>query len=180
MPFRSRFMPMLALGLAGLAAAVGAQAPPIKPGLWEARSDREVDGKTASQPAANLQNLPPAVRAQVETRMKEKGIALGANGVNRICMTRETLDASPWQNRGTGCKTEYRSRTGSTWKWHSSCTQPPSESDGEAVFASPESYTVSTAMTMTMRGETRTMRTTIKAKWLGADCGDLKPLALQR
>ncbi len=180
MPFRSRILPALAIGLAGFTTAAGAQTPPIKPGLWEAHSDREVDGKKAPQPAANLQNLPPAVRAQVEASMKAKGIALGGNGVNRICMTKETLDPSHWQNRGTGCKTDYRSRSGQLWKWHTSCSQPAFESDGEAVFASSESYTVNTTMTMAMRGATRTTHMTIKARWLGADCGDLKPFSPAR
>lgn len=165
---------------ATLAAGASAQAPPIKPGLWEVRSEREVDGKAVASPAANLQNLPPEVRAKVEAMMKAKGIAPGAAGsANRICMSKETLDPARWQGQSASCKTQIVSRTATIWKWHTSCTQPPAESDGETVFASAESYTVRNATTMTVSGETRTTRSTVQGKWLGADCGDLKPLKLE-
>jgi Protein of unknown function (DUF3617) len=156
-----------------------AQTPPIKPGLWEVHSEGATGGQKSPPPSDRLQNLPPAVRAQVEASMKQKGVAMGAGGLSRICFTRESMDPARWGN-AANCKTDYGSRTNASWKWHSVCSQPEMTIDGEAVFATPESYTVNTSTTMTLRGETKTSQRAIRAKWLGADCGDLKPFDPKR
>jgi hypothetical protein len=56
------------------------------------------------------------------------------------------------------------------------CTEPQAVSEGEASFAGPENYTVKATTTMNRRGEPRTTRMTMTSKWLGADCGDVKPI----
>jgi hypothetical protein len=160
-------------------ALAAAQTPPIKPGLWEVRSDRQIDGKAAGAPTDAMKNMKPEVRARVEAMMKQKGMAVGSGGANRICVTRDSLDAGRWQSNPT-CKTDYGTRSASAWKWRSTCDQSGTVVDGEAVFANPENYTVSTTSTHSFRGETKTTQTTIKAHWLGADCGDLKPFDPKR
>jgi hypothetical protein len=173
-----RFALALAAVLAPAAAA--AQTPPIKPGLWEVRSERQVDGRKAPMPADSMKNLSPEVRAKIEAQMKANGVALGSGGANRICFDKSSLDAGRWQSRATTCKTEYSTRSATGWKWRSTCTQPESTSDGEAVFTNAENYTVSTTSTHSFRGEPKTTQMTIRAKWLGADCGDLKPIDPKR
>jgi len=169
-----------ALVIAALPAWSLAQTPPIKPGLWEVKSEGGANGqKAASSPADRLANLPPAVRAQVEASMKQKGMAVDAGGLSRICFSKESMDPARWGN-AANCKTDYGARSSSSWKWHSVCTQPEMTIDGEAIFAGPESYTVNSTTTMKLRGETRTSQRTVRAKWLGADCGDLKPFDPKR
>jgi hypothetical protein len=94
----------------------------------------------------------------------------------KMCLSRESLDQGKWQGEQGNCKTDFTSRTSSAWKWHASCAQPPSVSDGEATFTSAESYTVKNTSTMTLQGKTTLTKMTMHAKWLGADCGDLKPM----
>ena len=55
----------VAFVLATAPAWAGAQTPPIKPGLWEVKSEGKGDGKKAP-PADRLQGLSPATRAYVE------------------------------------------------------------------------------------------------------------------
>ena len=43
------------------------------------------------------------------------------------------------------------------------------------LFTNAENYIVKTSSTMTMGGQARSSQNTITAKWLGADCGDVKP-----
>jgi hypothetical protein len=174
----SRLTTALAATLA-CAAAGAAETAPIKPGLWEVRSDRQIDGKPAAAPTDSMKNMKPEVRAKVEAMMKQKGMAVGSSGANHLCFTKDSLDAGRWQNSAT-CKTDYGTRTASAWKWHSVCAPSGTVVDGEALFANPENYTVSTTSTHAFRGETRTTQTTIKARWLGADCGDLKPFDPKR
>jgi len=170
----------LALLLSMLAAAISparAQtAPPIKPGLWEIRSEREVDGQKAPDPSDQMKNLPPDVRAKVEAMMKEKGIGMGEGGMNRVCLSRETLDQGRWQGQSDNCKTDFTSRTTSSWKWRSVCTKPDSESDGEALFTNNENYIVKTLMKTKIQGQERLTKMTIHAKWAGNNCGDIKPV----
>lgn len=171
------------LCLATLSATAGhaADTPPIKPGLWQVHSDRAVDGVKAPPLNAQLDKLPPEARRQMESMMKQKGVDLsGGGGDIKLCLSKASLDQNQWlggKNGAQSCKTDIKTRDPARWTWHSSCTQPPSETDGEAVFHSPESYTVKVATIMTVQGESKTMNMTSTSTWLGANCGDLKPLS---
>jgi len=158
--------------------AAQAQSPPIKPGLWQVRTQREVDGQRMQMPdmSEHLKNMSPQQRQMMEAMMKQRGVDMGAGGDMRICLSKESLDAGHWQRQQGTCKTDYGSRTSSTWKWHTSCTDPASETDGEATFTSSDSYTVKTATTMSVQGQPRTTRMVLDSKWVGADCGDVKPI----
>lgn len=162
----------------GHGAAQAQTAPPIKPGLWQVQTERIVDGQKAQMPdmSERLKNMPPEARKQIEAMMKERGIDIGGGGDMRICLSRDSLDPGQWQRHQGTCTTDYSTRIGSTWKWRTTCREPVSETDGEAHFASPESYIVKTATRMTIQGETRTTRMTLNSKWLGPDCGDVKPV----
>lgn len=171
-----RIVPCLLLGVLAATAAV-AQTPPIKPGLWEVRSDRRVDGQQMPDLSERMKAMPEAQRKRMEAAMKQRGVDT-SGGALRICMTRETLDQGHWRNGGSAnCKTDVTSRSASAWKWHSACTQPPSTSDGEAAFHDAENYTVSIRSTVTVQGQPRETTMVSKAHWLGADCGDVKPIA---
>lgn len=152
-----------------------AQVPPIKPGLWQTESDRSVDGRPAPDMAERMKNLPPAARQQMEAMMKQRGVDVSGGAV-RMCLTRESLDQGRWNQVESRCKTEFGARSAASWKWRAVCTQPDSTSDGEAVFHSPESYTVTVQTTAMRKGQPHTMRHVAKMRWLGADCGDVKPL----
>jgi len=166
-----------ALFLAGLAASAQAQnTPPIKPGLWQMQMANEVDGQKAPDMAEALKNVPPEMRKQMEAMMKQRGVDMGAGGGTRICQNRESLDQGRWKGEQGRCKTDMLSQSASSWKWRSRCTEPESETEGEAVFTGPESYTVNARSTTRVAGQMRQTNTSINAKWLGADCGDLKPM----
>jgi hypothetical protein len=167
--------------VSGVHAIAQAQtAPPIKPGLWQVQTEREVDGQRSRMPdmSEQLKNMPPEQRRQIEAMMKQRGVDMSGGNMNemKICLSKDSVDPDPWQrNQGT-CKTDYSSRTATSWKWHTSCREPAAETDGEATFNSSDSYTVKTATTMTVQGQPRTTRMTLNSKWLGADCGDVKPV----
>jgi len=167
--------------VAGAHGVVRAQtAPPIKPGLWQVQSQREVDGQRTQMPdmSEHLKNMPPEQRKQIEAMMKQRGVDMSGGSMNdmKICLSKDSVDPSQWQrNQGT-CTTDYVTRSSSAWKWHTSCREPAAETDGEAFFTSSDSYTVKTATTMTIQGQTRITRMTLNSKWLGPDCGDVKPV----
>lgn len=169
---RSFMITALALG-----AAFGAQAQtaPIKPGLWQVHMEHEVNGQKAPDMSDRLKNLPPEKRAQYEAMMKQHSMATDANAPRRVCYTKESLDRSSWANQATDCKADFSSRSGRLWKWHTSCPKSGYEADGEADFLDSENYTVKSTSVSKISDKVRNSSTTITAKWVGADCGDVKP-----
>jgi hypothetical protein len=154
------------------------QVPAIKPGLWQFESDRSVDGRKAPDMNERLKTLPPAARQRMEALMKQHGIDTGGGGT-RICMTRESLDQGRWHETSPRCRVDFGARSASAWKWRSVCTQPQSTSEGEAIFHSPESYTIASSTTVMLKGQSRTSTNIVRMKWTGADCGDVKPLQIK-
>ena len=123
-----------------------------------------------------MKNMPPAARQQMEAMLKQRGVDTSGGGGARVCMTRETLDQGRWNETNPRCKTDFGTRSASAWKWRSVCTQPDSTSEGEAVFHSPESYTMTMTSTVQVKGQPRSSKHVAKMQWIGADCGDVKPL----
>ena len=173
----SAFRLSCALAAALVSTLAAGQTPPIKPGLWEVHSEREVDGKKSAPPADRMKNMPPAARAQMEAMMKERGMAMGEGGATRVCMTKESLASGKMQAEAAGCKTDYVTRTSSVWKFHSSCPAMKVESDGEMLFSGSESYTTTVTTTLASSTPPRVTKMTMNGKWMGASCGDLKPLS---
>ena len=156
--------------------------PHVKPGLWEAKiSALDADGQEMVPPEqAALSRLSPEARARMADAMKARGVSLpDTNGATKVCLTKEMFESGRWQQMASeaGCTTNYSTLSSTSWKWHSSCTTLKSESDGEAVFNSPESYKTKVTTSATVMGKTNTSTRIIQGKWLGADCGDIKPFA---
>jgi hypothetical protein len=168
------------LSCLAIVAAAGPPVPPVKPGLWETRmSALDADGREIAPPEqAALSKLPPEARARMAEVMKARGLSMpDASGATKSCFTKETFESGGWQQIASdaGCTTNYSTVSATTWKWHSSCPALKSESDGEVVFSSAESYRVKMTMTATVMGKPNTSTRVIQAKWLGPDCGDIKP-----
>jgi hypothetical protein len=74
------------------------------------------------------------------------------------------------------CKTTQQSRSGNTIKMAFACTKPPSTGESQVTLVSGESFQSKTTVTTTERGKPE--KTTIEGtgKWLGADCGSVKPV----
>jgi hypothetical protein len=153
--------------------------PPVKSGLWEARmTSLDADGHELPRPEqAAMARMSPEAKARMADAMKARGLSLpDANGATKTCLTKEMFESGRWQQMASesGCTTNY-SASGTTWKFHSSCTAYKSESDGEIVFNGAESYRTKVTTTATVGGKTKTSTRIVDAKWLGADCGDIKP-----
>src|ERR1044072_90689 len=171
--------PVLALSVV-VAGAV--PVPPVKPGLWGVKmSVLDADGHEVVAPEqAALSRMPPEQRARMAEAMKARGLSLpDANGATKACLTKDTFESGAWQQvaADSGCTTNFSTQSASTWKWPSSCPTMKSESDGETVFTNAENYKTKLTTTATVMGKTKTSTRMLQGKWLGADCGDIKPLA---
>ncbi len=172
----------LALFFAAVVAPAAAQVAPIKPGLWEVKMRQEEAGREQAGLAEELKKMPPAERKQFEAMMRKQGVDIGGGGTTmKVCYTREMLDADQWRDVARDvCKTEYLSRSSSRWTWRMTCSAPePSVSDGEAVFPNAESYRMKVVTRKTgAAGKSGESKIEMEARWLGADCGQIKPFVV--
>lgn len=155
--------------------------PPIKPGLWQVKmTSLDANGKEMPSPQdAAMAKMTPEMRARMAEMMKARGVMMpDENGATKVCLAKETFESGDWQQlaQQSGCTTNYLSQTGSSWKWHTSCTSLKSESDGEIAFTNSENYTTKLTTTTAMSGQPRTTTRTLQGHWAGADCGDIKPV----
>ncbi len=164
----------VAIAIATLATTARAETPPIRPGLWEMAPDG-ADAARMAKARESIEKMPPEARAKMEAMMKANGVDMG-HGALRFCISKDSMNTDAWTNQGH-CKTQFTTRSSRLWKWHSVCDQPAAtEIDGEAVFASTESYTA----TVTSKSPSGTRTHSMKMFWKGGDCGDIKPVNTKR
>lgn len=177
-PFRFPMIPALMLA----AAASGLQAQTIKPGLWEIRQQPQLDAQRQAQldqVQKQLASLPPEQRKMMEQMMASKGVSvqLGQGGAMTIksCLSKEQSERALMPRTEGKCQHDLQ-RSGNTLRGHFQCTDPASEGDTELVFQGDDRYTTRTEIRIAREGRTETIRSTGEARWLGSDCGTLKPL----
>lgn len=171
--------------LALLAATVSlpAAAQALKPGLWEI-NNKMGGSPQMDQGMAEMQKqlaaMPPDQRKQMEAMMAQRGMQMpraapGGGMAMRVCMTKEMVERNdvPMQE---GCRMTSQTRSGNTMRMAFACTNPPSSGEGQFTFASPESYTSRMTVKTVVDGKNETMTMDAAGKWLGADCGSVKPV----
>ena len=180
-----------AAALAALSAlALPAAAQAMKPGLWEVSNKMQSSNVQVDQAMAQMQqqmaSMPPAQRKQMEEMLAKQGVQIGSGadaGAMRlkICMTKEMIEQSalPQQQQGD-CKTTAQPRTGNTQKISFTCSNPPSSGEGQYTFSGSEAYTGRMVVTSTVQGKPEKMTMDGTGKWLSADCGAIKPMAVPK
>jgi hypothetical protein len=173
---------LLALFTLGVSLPLSAQN--LKPGLWEmthnvkSASGELEKGRALAQ--QQMANMPPEQRRMMEEAMAKHGVQMGMGPgpmSMKTCLTREMVERNEMPVQHGNCKTTKQERTGNTLRVTYTCTKPPSTTEGEYTFQSPEAFTVKmTVNTATGDGRRDTMTVDGSGKWLGADCGKLKPV----
>lgn len=166
--------------------ALPAAAQTMKPGLWEIQNKMGGSGDQGAKMAAaqaqmqqQMASMPPEQRKMVQDMMAKQGVNMAPGGGGgmavRICVTKEMAarNEAPAQNQGD-CKRETMQRSGNTTKFKFTCANPPSSGEGTVTINNPESYTMN--MKMTGGRQPGTMTMDAQGKWLGSDCGSVKPI----
>ena len=170
--------------LAALCAASGASAQNLKPGLWEVQ--HKVKGspemeRQLEEARQQMAAMPPEQRKQMEAMMASRGVRMGAGGqAVRMCLTREMVERNEIPAQQGDCKMTNQQRTGSTLKVNFTCTNPPSSGESQMTINSPESYAMKTTATSSIDGRVEKISVEGTGKWVGADCGSLKPTGAGR
>ena len=174
--------------LAALAAVLlssTAAAQNLKPGLWEVTQNMQGGGGAgeAASAQARMQKemaaMPPEQRKKIEEMMAKQGMKSGAGGMStRVCMTKEMAERNEVPAQKGDCKTTKQTKSGNTMKFAYACANPPSTGEGEYTYMGSEAYKSKMVINTTRAGKPETMTMEGSGKWLGADCGSIKPPAM--
>jgi hypothetical protein len=172
---------------AGLVAGA-ASAQNIKPGLWEINNKMQSGNGELEAAMAQMQkqlaSMSPEQRKMMEDAMAKQGVNFspsssgGGIGV-KMCMTKEMVAQNkvPMQQQGD-CTHTQSPMVGNTMKISFSCTKPPSSGEGQVTYMSDTAYKMNMKVTSTMQGKSGTMTMDANARWLGSDCGNIKPFKM--
>ena len=176
----TRILASMAFAFTALSATAQTQAP----GLWEHSFSMKSAGgemeKAMAEMKKQLDAMPPDQRQQIEQMMASRGVKMGAQGNSvKFCLTREQA-AHPAEPRvNENCTQQVEQRSGNTVKFKFECTRPEGSSgEGEMTYLNDKAYTGKTHMTTQVKGMPQQMSMEMVGKWLGADCGDVKPRAM--
>ena len=109
--------------------------------------------------------------------MASRGIGVRAQGsVVQVCLTKEEAARKAEPQFRKGCTQQVVQRSRNTMKVKFECTEPgPMSGEGEMTFISDKAYIGKSTVTTQANGKTQQMTMEMAGKWLGADCGDVKP-----
>lgn len=175
------------LTLAALGSAY-AQPNAMKAGLWESRTSKMlVDGKdmvpqmkaAAEQMRQQLAKMPADQRKLIEAQMAARG---GNDpSVQRMCVSAEMAKRDqPMVPRPphAECADPKLTRSGNRTEFELSCKQPDGTmtGKGETVVSGDTITSKVETVTVHKTGTKRTLVAESSMRYLGSDCGDIKPL----
>lgn len=177
------------IAAAALACGAAFAQSQMKPGLWEVTQQMTTGSGQMEQQMAQMQqqmaSMPPEQRKRVEQMMAQRGMKMGTaagHGMTvKVCLTKEMIERNqmPQQQRGD-CKTTLQPRVGNTTKMSFTCTNPPSSGEGQYTVTSADAYAMKMKINTQVQGRPETMNMEGTGRWLGANCGDIKPVAPAR
>ena len=167
--------------------ALSVQAQVSKPGLWEVTSklggSAEMD-KAMAQMQQQMASMPPDQRKQMEAMLAKQGMSLSAAPAGmlaKMCMTKEMAEKSqmPVQTQGD-CTSTTSDKTSTGMKFKFTCASPPSSGEGQYTFMGDSAYTMKMKINTQQQGKQVTTTLDSSGKWLGADCGTIKPMVMPK
>ncbi|MES2944865.1 MAG: DUF3617 domain-containing protein [Pseudomonadota bacterium] len=168
--------------------ALPASAQSMKPGLWEVTSkmggNPEMD-KAMAQMQQQMASMPPEQRKMMEDMLAKQGVgSMGAGGggfMAKICISKEMAERNqvPVQQQGD-CKTTISDKTATGMKMAFTCTNPPSSGEGQFIFTSDSAYSMKMKVNSQVQGKAQTTTVDGTGKFVAADCGNIKPMAVPK
>ena len=183
MKLRTSLCAMLIVTSAGITSA-----QTLKPGLWEMSTQMlggaagaAGTGDAMAKMQKEMAALPPEQRKMVEDMMAKKGMQMGTapgGGMAvKVCMTKEMVERNEMGRQQGDCTSTNSPRSGKSMKFSFVCTKPPSSGEGEVTFTSPEAYSSRVSVTSAAGGKPEKTDIQSSGRWLGTDCGTVKPMS---
>ncbi len=158
------------------------------PGLWEVTQkmggNPEIE-KAMADMQKQMAAMPAAERKQMEAMMGGKGMSMpgaaaGGATVIKTCVTKEMVERPQMPMQQADCTSTVLEKTGTSTKMKYTCTKPPSTGEGQFTFAGDKAYTMKMKINSMADGKPQTMTIDGTGKWLGADCGTVKPIVMPK
>jgi hypothetical protein len=149
-----------------------------KPGLWETSSIMQVP-MAGVIPPDRLAAMTPEQRAQFQAMMSSRAGRGAQPVVSRSCETPQTIAQAEsfLTDKIRTCKVTPVSTSGSRRVVQVSCDTNDAKSEGTLTIdmTDSEHYNGSMVMNIFTGGRKMEMSQKMTGKWLGANCGDVKP-----
>lgn len=179
----TRFASFMAMAGILLVSPMAGHAEGMKPGLWEYKgkmssASGEMEAAMAEARAA-MASMPPEQRRMVEQMMAARGMQMSMGEDNtqvmRMCVSAKEAENFDIQS-DPECQQQTVDRSGNRIKIRFSCGGE-SQSKGEAdiTFSGGSSFSGTVTVHTVDNGKQETMTLQQEGRWLGADCGKLKP-----
>jgi hypothetical protein len=180
----SRLLLSCLLGFVALAAIAAGMN--LKPGLWEIKVVKQVvDGRdmsaqmaaAASQMQQAMANMPPEQRAKMQAMLPSTG--MGSNGGFRICVSPEMAKRNtPIVDKDGHCQPTTVNHSGNQTSYEFSCGSNGSTRQGKGQITTVGDVVtnVSDVTTTGAGGATHVMHNETEMRFVGTDCGDVKPI----
>jgi hypothetical protein len=145
----------------------------VKPGLWETNTEMERSGVPPIPPEV-LARLTPEQRAKLDQQPTGPH-----HSVSKRCLTQADVDKGfePMTGmEGAKCTRTVTADTPTLRAGHLACSGEMTGGGNYRFEArTPESIVGNWDLAMSSGDRTMTMKGAVQAKWLGSDCGDVKP-----
>ena len=163
-----------------LAAAADFTPLGLKRGLWESTVNMKTSGspmanippEQRSQMEAAMANMPPERRAQMEAMMAGRGQPT----VTKVCMTKESmskaLDFGAQQRKN--CQVKVVSSSSTSQQVEMECAMDNNKLTGTMTFEALSPVSGRATIQMSQDGVPK-MSMIVNTRYLGSDCGDVKP-----
>ena len=168
--------------------AVPCAAQTMRPGLWQINNKITSQNSQLAQQMSAMQKqlaaMPPEQRKMMEEMLnKQAGVNLptmqDGGMLVKVCVTKEMVAQNQLPIQQTGNCTHQRTpMVGRTMKMSFTCTNPNSSGEGTATFVSDSNYAMTMNMHADMNGKKETTSMAATGRWLGEDCGNIKPMVL--
>jgi hypothetical protein len=111
----------------------------------------------------------------MQDMMARQGVSMNGDGiVSKVCVTREMAQRGdmPMENR-KDCTVNRIPAGPSTYKWTMNC--PKGSGAGEMSFQGDSAFRGSMQFKSNEADKPQDIQMEVSGKWLGADCGSIKP-----
>jgi Protein of unknown function (DUF3617) len=177
-----RFPAALTLLAGALLAAGQAQAQGLKAGLWEHRTTMKSDSgqveKGMTDMKARMDRMPPEQRKMIEQMMAQKGVGMtGTANTVKVCISAEEAARGELPAGDGKCQQKDIQRSGNRIKASFACAgPPPTTGTSEMTLKGDSAYEGRSVIDSTVKGKPERMTVDVSGQWLGASCGEIKPM----
>jgi Protein of unknown function (DUF3617) len=174
---------LVALAIVVLAEAAEPIKLNIKPGLWEIASEGKIDGAPPI-PDDQLARMTPEQRARFEAAMQASMAEAAKAHLSKNCVTPEKIarGLDIQQHNNASCDKKIAVNSASELDVNEDCSTDKGNTVMREHFqlSGSEQMSGSVHMVRTSAGKSMTIDSNIHGKWLGASCGDVKDVEIEK